>query len=112
MNFGRARAAVVVRASWKRLHTPLINMFSSRAKHGLHCLMLFTVIGAFEVFTGGIKLWDDVTLEINPWVRYGYLWTIVLYLLRLLTFLPLPQVRIFTFKAFAESFVLEDWWVW
>ncbi|KAK4886469.1 hypothetical protein RN001_002740 [Aquatica leii] len=67
-------------------------MWSSRTKHYIHCCSLFTVITVFEIFTGGIKLWPDDTLEINPWVRYGYMWTVVLYLLRLVTFLPLPQV--------------------
>lgn len=67
-------------------------MWSSKTKHYLHCCSLFTVIAVFEIFTGGVKLWPDATLEINPWVRYGYMWTIALYLIRLVTFLPLPQV--------------------
>ncbi|GJQ82368.1 hypothetical protein Trydic_g436 [Trypoxylus dichotomus] len=87
-------------------------MLSSRTKHYLHCCLLFSVIVAFEIFTGGLKLWNDPTLEINPWVRYGYTWTIVLYLLRLVTFLPLPQV-LFNFagltlyNAFPDKVVLK-----
>lgn len=67
-------------------------MLTSRAKHVLHCCFLFTVIAAFELFTGGVKLWKEDTVEVDPWERYGVVGTIVLYLLRLITFLPLPQV--------------------
>ncbi|XP_018326378.1 beta-1,4-mannosyltransferase egh [Agrilus planipennis] len=67
-------------------------MFTNKFKHYLHCLTLFTVIIIFEWFTGGVKLFENSDLEINPWVRYGYMWTFVLYFLRLITFLPLPQV--------------------
>lgn len=87
-------------------------MLSSKTKHYLHCCLLFTVIAVFELYTGGVKLWEDSTLEINPWVRYGYLGTIVLYLLRLVTFLPLPQV-LFNFagltlyNAFPDKVVLK-----
>lgn len=87
-------------------------MLTSRAKHYLHCCLLFIVIAAFEIFTGGLKLWNQTTLEINPWIRYGYTWTLVLYLLRLVTFLPLPQV-LFNFagltfyNAFPDKVVLK-----
>ncbi|XP_022918544.1 beta-1,4-mannosyltransferase egh [Onthophagus taurus] len=87
-------------------------MLSSRTKHLMHCCLLFTIIVLFEIFTGALKIWPDETLEINPWVRYGYLWTVVLYLLRLVTFLPLPQV-LFNFagltlyNAFPDKVVLK-----
>ncbi|KAK9680683.1 Glycosyl transferase family 2 [Popillia japonica] len=87
-------------------------MLTSRTKHYLHCCLLFTVIATVEIFTGGLKLWKDPTAEINPWVRYGFTWTIVLYLLRLVTFLPLPQV-LFNFagltlyNAFPDKVVLK-----
>lgn len=67
-------------------------MLTSKAKHLLHCCFLFTVIAIFEICTGGVKLWQAETVEIDPWLRYGVTGTIILYLLRLVTFLPLPQV--------------------
>lgn len=87
-------------------------MLSSKTKHYLHCCFLFTVIIFFELFTGGVKVLGDTTQEINPWVRYGYFGTVVLYLLRLVTFLPLPQV-LFNFagltlyNAFPDKVVLK-----
>lgn len=87
-------------------------MLTSKTKHYMHCCFLFTVIAVFELFTGGVKLWPDKTEEINPWVRYGYIGTVVLYLLRLVTFLPLPQV-LFNFagltlyNAFPDKVVLK-----
>ncbi|XP_063233132.1 beta-1,4-mannosyltransferase egh [Bacillus rossius redtenbacheri] len=67
-------------------------MLRSRTKHLLHCVLLFTVIGVFELCTGGIRLSGDQTAYLDPWERYGYIGTVVLYFLRLLAFLPLPQV--------------------
>lgn len=87
-------------------------MLSSSTKHCMHCCLLFTVIAAFELFTGGVKLWEDETKEINPWIRYGYMGTVILYLLRLVTFLPLPQV-LFNFagltlyNAFPDKVLLK-----
>lgn len=88
-------------------------MLSSKSKHYLHCCLFFTVIAAFEIFSGGLKVGADPNIEINPWVEYGYMWTVVLYLLRLLTFLPLPQV-LFNFagltfyNAFPDKVVLKS----
>ncbi|XP_065158083.1 beta-1,4-mannosyltransferase egh [Atheta coriaria] len=87
-------------------------MLSSKTKHYLHVCLLFTVIILFELFSGGIKLGADETLEINPWTRYGYVWTIVLYLLRLVTFLPLPQVLfnfagLILYNAFPDKVILK-----
>lgn len=77
----------------------------------MHCCLFVTFIVLFEVFSGGVKFSDEV-YEINPWVRYGYLGTLVLYFLRFLAFLPLPQV-IFNFigltfyNAFPDKVVLK-----
>lgn len=73
-------------------------MLTGRTKHVLHCILLFTVIAVFEVCTGGVRLGNSGPEEFDPWDRYGYVGTCVLYLLRLLTFLPLPQV-IFNFAG-------------
>ncbi|KAG8223731.1 hypothetical protein J437_LFUL003637, partial [Ladona fulva] len=68
-------------------------MLSSRTKHCLHCCLLFTLIAAFEVCTGGVRLWGDgPAASLDPWLAYGFAGTILLYLLRYLAFLSLPQV--------------------
>lgn len=85
---------------------------NSKIKHCLHCLLLVSVIVFFELFSGGIKFYSDPNLEINPWIQYGYTWTLVLYLLRLVTFLPLPQVifnvaGLTLYNAFPDKVVLK-----
>lgn len=85
---------------------------NSKIKHCLHCLLLVSVIVFFELFSGGIKFYSDPNLEINPWIQYGYTWTVVLYLLRLVTFLPLPQVLfnvagLTLYNAFPDKVVLK-----
>lgn len=87
-------------------------MFSSRTKHFLHCFLLFFVITTFEIFTGGVRLLGYNQDDIDPWTRYGYFGTIVLYTLRLLTFLTLPQVifnffGLTCFNAFPDKVVLK-----
>lgn len=90
----------------------LVTMLSSRTKHILHCCLLFTVIAVFEFFTGGIRFGDDRPEDFDPWLRYGYISTFILYLIRLLTFLPLPQV-LFNFagltlyNAFPDKVILK-----
>jgi len=71
-------------------------MLSSRTKHVLHCCLFLSLITAFEVFTGGARIGDfaDPSAGIDPWLQYGVLATIVLYSLRLLALLSLPQVKI------------------
>ncbi|XP_023026805.2 egghead [Leptinotarsa decemlineata] len=91
-------------------------MLSSKTKHYLHCLLFFTVIVIVEIFAGGIKVLEGGAFvpatEINPWVQYGILGASLLYLLRLMTFLPLPQV-LFNFvgltfyNAFPDKVVLK-----
>uniref|UniRef100_A0A8D8LF99 Beta-1,4-mannosyltransferase egh n=1 Tax=Cacopsylla melanoneura TaxID=428564 RepID=A0A8D8LF99_9HEMI len=85
-------------------------MLSSRSKHLLHCLLLLTVIVVFELFTGGVKLSPESSFD--PWVKYGFFGCSILYILRYLTFLPLPQV-LFNFaglvfyNAFPDKVVLK-----
>lgn len=88
-------------------------MIGSRTKHALHCCLLASMILAFELLSGGIR-WSSSgeQTELNPWTSYGYFGALVLYLLRLLTFLSLPQV-IFNFvgltlyNAFPDKVVLK-----
>ncbi len=89
-------------------------LLSSRTKHILHCLLLITVVIVFELWTGGIKLSEKTqqSFQFNPWQRYGLVWCSILYLLRILTFLPFPQV-LFNFigltfyNAFPDKVVLK-----
>ncbi|CAH0561461.1 unnamed protein product [Brassicogethes aeneus] len=91
-------------------------MLSGIVKHYLHCLLFFTIIIAFEIYSGGIKLGDSgffvPNSDIDPWIAYGFIGTCVLYALRLVTFLPLPQV-LFNFvgltyyNAFPDKVVLK-----
>ncbi|CAH1173931.1 unnamed protein product [Phaedon cochleariae] len=91
-------------------------MHSSRTKHYLHCLLFLTVIIFFEIFAGGIKVLNGGAFvpatDINPWVQYGYCGASILYILRLITFLPLPQV-LFNFigltfyNAFPDKVILK-----
>ncbi|CAO1392059.1 unnamed protein product [Diamesa serratosioi] len=87
-------------------------MFSSTTKHVLHCLLLAFIVLGFCVFAGGIKISENAFITIDPWEEYGSIWTIVLYGLRLLTFLTLPQVLfnfcgLLFYNAFPEKVVLK-----
>lgn len=91
-------------------------MLTSKTKHYLHCLLFFTVILVFEIFSGGLKVLNVGALvpatDINPWVQYGVVGAAILYILRLITFLPLPQV-LFNFigltfyNAFPDKVILK-----
>lgn len=88
-------------------------MLSSRTKHVLHCALLFAVITLFEVYTGGLKFQNDNASVINPWEEYGFLPSVLLYVLRLLAFLPLPQVLLnfaglVFYNAFPDKVVLKS----
>lgn len=88
-------------------------MLSSRTKHLLHCCLFFTIIITLEISTGGLKVIPGKIVEINPWVEYGYTWTLILYFLRFLIFLSIPQV-LFNFagltlyNAFPDRVVLKS----
>lgn len=87
-------------------------MLSSRAKHFLHCLLFFTVIAFFELSTGAFRLSPNPDLDFDPFERYGYLAAFTLYVLRFLTFLPLPQVilnfaGLMMYNAFPDKVVLK-----
>lgn len=85
---------------------------NSNTKHILHCTLLIAVIVGFEIFSGGIKIDENSFTVLDPWAEYGQIATILLYLLRFLTFLTLPQV-LFNFcglvfyNAFPEKVVLK-----
>uniref|UniRef100_A0A182MRW6 Glycosyltransferase 2-like domain-containing protein n=1 Tax=Anopheles culicifacies TaxID=139723 RepID=A0A182MRW6_9DIPT len=87
-------------------------MLNSTSKHVLHCALLFGLLLAFEIFCGGIKVKESSFVAIDPWEEYGALLTIVLYMLRLLTLLTLPQVLfnffgLVIYNAFPEKVILK-----
>lgn len=87
-------------------------MLTSQSKHFLHCMLFFTLIIFFELFTGGVKLTSDREMNFDPWERYGFIGTFILYMLRLLTFLSLPQVLLnfaglTIYNAFPDKVVLK-----
>lgn len=84
--------------------------FSSTHKHIFHCLLLISIIIYFEIQSGALKLWytDDDIGDFDPFVRYGRYLAWFLYVFRLLTLLPLPQVLfnffgLIFFNAFPED---------
>ncbi|KAF7393032.1 hypothetical protein HZH66_008865 [Vespula vulgaris] len=87
-------------------------MLSSIMKHVLHCCLLLIVILIFEFVSGGLQWNIDKTEQLDPWVRYGFFGALILYLLRSVTFLSLPQV-LFNFvgltiyNAFPDKVILK-----
>lgn len=67
-------------------------MLRGRIKHIFHCASFLTFIFLFLVFAGAINLDDTEKVTVNPWEKYGINGAIILYLLRLLTLLTIPQV--------------------
>lgn len=89
-------------------------MWSSRTKHLIHCCLLTGLIGGFEIATGALSIWghESDPEPPDPWTTYGAFLTVVLYLLRFLTFLALPQVifnamGLLLFNAFPEKTTLK-----
>jgi len=89
-------------------------MLSSRTKHISHCAALLSTIILFEWGTGALR-WGSgsgAAEEIDPWETYGTAGTLLLYSLRVLTFLALPQVifnllGLTLFNTFPEKVVLK-----
>uniref|UniRef100_A0AAG5D1M4 Glycosyltransferase 2-like domain-containing protein n=1 Tax=Anopheles atroparvus TaxID=41427 RepID=A0AAG5D1M4_ANOAO len=61
-------------------------MLNSTWKHLLHCLLLFSLLALFLIYSRSHNVYTD------PWTTYGPLLTSVLYFLRFLIFLALPQI--------------------
>lgn len=87
---------------------------NSTHKHMLHCLLLFSIILFFEIQSGALKLWytDNDIGDFDPFARYGRFVAVSLYILRLLTFLPLPQILfnffgLILFNAFPDDLERE-----
>lgn len=69
-----------------------MRMLRIRVKHLLHCILFLSFIFFSLVFAGAIQLDDKEKAEIDPWATYGIYGSLLLYALRLLTLLTLPQV--------------------
>ncbi|XP_076750523.1 beta-1,4-mannosyltransferase egh [Xylocopa sonorina] len=87
-------------------------MLNSVTKHILHCCLLFIIIIAFELITGGISWNNNKEEAFDPWIEYGFFGALILYLLRILTFLSLPQtlfnfVGLTIYNAFLDKIVLK-----
>lgn len=98
-----------IRQYWRENLRPTMN---STSKHLLHCCLLFGVVLFFEIFAGGIKISENSFVVLDPWAEYGTTTTIILYLLRILTFLTLPQVLfnfcgLVLYNAFPEKVTLK-----
>lgn len=90
-------------------------MVSSTTKHILHCLLLVVIVLIFEWLAGGLWVNEVERLKmdmLDPWSEYGVPVTVILYLLRILTFLALPQVLfnflgLVLFNAFPDKVILK-----
>lgn len=72
----------------------IINL-NSRTKHALHCLLFLTIVCSFQYYSYCLKVPPDETPasdNLDPWVYYGIVGAFILYALRLVTLLSLPQV--------------------
>ncbi|XP_026326570.1 beta-1,4-mannosyltransferase egh [Hyposmocoma kahamanoa] len=67
-------------------------MLRGRVKHLFHCVFFMFFILLFLLLAGAISLDDKDKEYVDPLAAYGILGTIILYILRLLTLLTIPQV--------------------
>ncbi|CAJ0941604.1 unnamed protein product, partial [Mesorhabditis belari] len=82
---------------------------SCEAKHAIHCACLVGWVLCFALFCGAFT---SDPAPIRPFEQYGYVWTVVLYLLRLTSLLVLPQcifnlLGLLVFNAFREKIQLK-----
>ncbi|XP_033297224.1 beta-1,4-mannosyltransferase egh isoform X1 [Bombus bifarius] len=87
-------------------------MLNSATKHILHCCLLLVVIIIFELITGGLSWNNNKKETFDPWIEYGFLGALILYILRTLTFLSFPQVLfnfvgLMIYNAFPDKVVLK-----
>lgn len=87
---------------------------SSTTKHILHCSLLLSVILIFELLSGGITLWysDNSSASFDPFLSYGVLTAYLLYIIRFLALLSLPQcvcnfLGLTLYNAFPDKVVLK-----
>ncbi|XP_050297691.1 beta-1,4-mannosyltransferase egh-like isoform X2 [Anthonomus grandis grandis] len=92
----------------KMISSTNINM-TSQIKHILHCLLLLFILSVMEysTLTGGLMV------SANPWQKYGFFFTLLLYMFRIVVFLALPQalfnfVGLLVYNAFSDKVTLKS----
>ncbi|XP_014300315.1 beta-1,4-mannosyltransferase egh [Microplitis demolitor] len=85
-------------------------LLTSTAKHVSHCCFLILLITIFE-YTSGVLSFVEPKPVVDSWERYGFM-TLLLYLLRLLTLLALPQtlfnfLGLIIYNAFPDKVTLK-----
>lgn len=83
---------------------------SSQIKHLIHCTAL--VVFSIWLISSLLPVADAESEKLDPWATYGYLNTLILYILRILVLLALPQVLLnalglLCYNAFPEAVVLK-----
>ncbi|GAB6026453.1 hypothetical protein CHUAL_012651 [Chamberlinius hualienensis] len=66
-------------------------MLSPIAKHLCHCMLCIIAVVVVEFIYGGIRFGESKPPDFNPFEKYGYVAATLLYLLRFLPFMALPQ---------------------
>ncbi|XP_023334273.1 beta-1,4-mannosyltransferase egh [Eurytemora carolleeae] len=66
-------------------------MLNSKVKHTLHCICVVSWLSFFSWATEGIRFSPTPVDNIDPWIEYGTIITVLIIFLRLLSFLALPQ---------------------
>lgn len=67
-------------------------MIRGRLRHIIHCVFFLSFICFFFIFSGAINLDDNERVPINVLENYGVIGSVILYILRLLTLMTIPQV--------------------
>ncbi|KFD51302.1 hypothetical protein M514_07902 [Trichuris suis] len=89
---------------------PLV--WNSRSKHATHVAVFILYLIAFELGTGAVRLWTTDN-SFDPFLRYGVVLCLSLYLLRFISLLVLPQsifnlLGLICFNAFQERVQLKN----
>lgn len=94
------------------LSTGIVDLMGPSTKHALHCCLFAVFIVVIEILYGGIRLTDEEVPVFDPIERYGVVWAIVLYVLRFMPLLALPQalfnfLGVVVYNAFPEKVALK-----
>ena len=86
---------------------------TATSKHFIFCLVLILWVLFFTSFTGALRLNDTILDFIDPWKEYGSILTTFIVILRLLSFLALPQTLfnvcgLLSFNAFEDKVSLKS----
>jgi len=86
---------------------------SSRAKHCVHCICLVSWLSLFSWLTEGLRFSPSVVDFLDPWTTHGPFITVIIFFLRFLSFLALPQtlfnlVGLLSLNAFPDKDKLQS----